>query len=484
MKSRNANFDSELEAQVDLLVEASVRWWADLKAQFSSFVNFINKDGNMYLLLQKLNYSWLDNLDYSGQYISLLDKIKSMWNNNQYVKIEDKQSAMILNMIKNFDLNSIYSEANKVLQEPMLKPYKKDWDKYLLVPTKKACDTIKYINYRVNSYWSYTCSDKDYNNMLKQVVKSWNMYIIVDWTDKHLWMESNQYWVVWYTKIYFSDKKIEKILFKSEATAWLDKWSIFELNYINWKKLGFVLNNKPEKINISFESILTTENKFSNINFKWDFLKDKITSSFVLENKKFNGILKMDNDDWKLTGKLDGDLNTLGDLSSFNFDVNFSENIQKYDYDYATGKSLSIPVKISFDVYYSLKNEIISWTINYKENEKELFSVKSNWKYKKEYFELNNVVNISNDYNDEKINWNLNTKFVGNMKNNTFDFYIDVDSKEGYIKINLTSDAKVEYKDDIKIEAPTNYKNLEDIMDNKKVDVQDSPESVGPEFFY
>jgi hypothetical protein len=46
------------------------------------------------------------------------------------------------------------------------------------------------------------------------------------------------------------------------------------------------------------------------------------------------------------------------------------------------------------------------------------------------------------------------------------------------------SDAKVEYKDDIKIEAPTNYKNLEDIIDNKKVDVQDSPENIAPEFFY
>jgi hypothetical protein len=57
MKSKSANFDSELEAQVDLLVEASVIGGQELKTQFSSFVKFINKDGNMYLLLQKLNYS-------------------------------------------------------------------------------------------------------------------------------------------------------------------------------------------------------------------------------------------------------------------------------------------------------------------------------------------------------------------------------------------------------------------------------------------
>lgn len=490
IKSRNANFDSELEAQIDLLVDASVRWWAELKVQFSSFVNFISKDGNMYLLLQKLNYSWLDNLDYSGQYISILDKIKSIWNNNQYVKIEDKQSAMIFNMIKNFDLNSIYSEANKVLQQPMLKPYKKEWDKYLLVPTKKACDTIKYINYKINSYWSYTCSDSDYNNMLKEVVKSWDMYIIVDWTDKHLWMESNKYWVEWYAKIYFSDKKVEKILAKSEITAGKDKWTLVELDYVNWQKLNLWVtiptSNNPSMI-LSFKSVLTTDNKFSKIDYIWDFSSrgQWFKSSFKLENKKFIGKFNLvGNKDANFVWNTSWELNTENDLSVFNFEIKSTNNSQKYNYDYATWTSTSTPTKTTLDLNYALKNEVIIWTISMKVDNQELFSVKSNWKYRKEYFELNNVIAWTDSTNIEKVNWNLNTKFVWNLENNTFDLYIDVDSKEWYVKINLMSDAKVEYKDDIKIEAPTNYKNLEDIIDNKKVDVQDSPENIAPEFFY
>jgi hypothetical protein len=51
--------------------------------------------------------------------------MKELGNNNTYLKIEDEQSAKILNMIKNFDINSMYAEANKVLLKPMLKPYKK-----------------------------------------------------------------------------------------------------------------------------------------------------------------------------------------------------------------------------------------------------------------------------------------------------------------------------------------------------------------------
>ncbi len=489
IKSRNANFDSELEAQVDLLTEASMVWWVKLKSQFSSFINFISKDGNMYLLLQKLNYSWLDSIDYSWEFTSILDKLKEMWDKNQYVKIEDKQSALVLNMIKNFDINSIYSESNKVLSEPMFKPYKKEWDKYLLIPTKKACDTMKYISYKMNSYWSYTCSDEEYNDMLKSIVSGWKLYIIVDWSDKHFWFDLTQYWVVWYIKIYSSDKKIEKILAKIEEIAWKYKWNIAELIYLNWQKLDFIFDAKSENTFLSFKSLLTSDNKFSKIEHVWNFSKwtDWFKSSFKLENKIFNGNIELiDSNDFKLSWNISWELNSSDDLSAFNFVVKSTDNKEKYNYDFETWKSSYTPTKVTFDLNYALKNEIITWTISYKENSKELFKVISNWKYKKEYFELNNSVNIT-DWEEwvkeEKVNWNLNTKFVWNLEKNNFDLFIDFTAKEWYIKINLTSDSKVEYKDDIKINAPTNYKKIEDLTWNQNLEGQDSPENIAPEFF-
>lgn len=454
MKSKSANFDSELEAQVDLLVEASVIGGQELKTQFSSFVSFINKDGNMYLLLQKLNYSWLESIDFSGQATSILNKLKELWNNNQYLKIEDKQSAMVLNMIKNFDLNSIYGEANKVLQKPMLKPYKKDWDKYLLAPTKDFCDTVKYLSYKINWYWSYSCSDEEYKKMLRESVIGWNLYIIVDWNDKHFWFEeSKKYWEVWFIKIYFSDKKIEKLLIKSEATTWKYKWQNVELTYINWQKFDFIVlgNDDRWSINFSFKSWLASDNKFKKINYIFNYFdwKQWFNSSFNLENKKFKGeFISIWHKDINLSWIIAWELNSTNDLSALDFNI----------------KSLYIPTKNIFDLNYSLKNEIITWTISYKENNKELFSVKSNWKYKKEYFELNNVINVIDSNSLWNINWNLNTKFTWNSENNNFDLYIDVYSNMWYIKINLTTDSKVEYKDDIKIEAPTNYKTIEDLM--------------------
>ncbi|MFA5917224.1 MAG: hypothetical protein WC850_03210 [Candidatus Gracilibacteria bacterium] len=454
MKSKSANFDSELEAQVDLLVEASVIGGQELKTQFSSFVSFINKDGNMYLLLQKLNYSGLESIDFSGQATSILNKLKELGNNNQYLKIEDKQSAMVLNMIKNFDLNSIYGEANKVLQKPMLKPYKKDGDKYLLAPTKDFCDTVKYLSYKINGYGSYSCSDEEYKKMLRESVIGGNLYIIVDGNDKHFgFEESKKYGEVGFIKIYFSDKKIEKLLIKSEATTGKYKGQNVELTYINGQKFDFIVlgNDDRGSINFSFKSGLASDNKFKKINYIFNYFDGKqgFNSSFNLENKKFKGeFISIGHKDINLSGIIAGELNSTNDLSALDFNI----------------KSLYIPTKNIFDLNYSLKNEIITGTISYKENNKELFSVKSNGKYKKEYFELNNVINVIDSNSLGNINGNLNTKFTGNSENNNFDLYIDVYSNMGYIKINLTTDSKVEYKDDIKIEAPTNYKTIEDLM--------------------
>lgn len=488
MKSKAATFDSEFEAQVDLLVEASLVWWQELDTQFSSFINFISKDWNMYFLLQKLQYSWLDEIDLSGEYTSFLDKLKSLWDNNTYLKVEDKDSQKALEMIKNFDLNNMYNEANKVLSKPMLKPYKKDWDKYLLVPTKDFCDTIKYISYKFNHYWSFTCSDEEYNEMLQWSVVNWDLYIIVDWEDKHLWLINKQYGTKWYMKIYSSDKKIEKFLFYWEAIAWKDKWMKSEITFINGQKLDFIVfsDKKDEKISLSFKSLLTSTNEFSKIDHLRNFSKEWewFNSYFKLDNKKFNWeidfvwVPKLD-----LLWKISWSLDSANSLNSFDLSINSATESNKYNYDWNTWESNYTPTKSVFALNYSLKNEVITWKISFKENDVEMVSIMSNWKYRKGYFELNNSAKIIDDYSSDEVKWNLNAKYIWTLEDNTFDLYIDFTSKDWTVKIDLKTDTQVQYKDDIKIDTPTNYKNIEEIMWGSANEVQDSPEAVVPEFF-
>ncbi len=477
-KSKTSNFDSEFKSQVDLLIEASIKWMPELKTQFSSFIDFITKDGNYYLLMNKLEYSWIDNNEINWY----LEKLKKLASNNEYLKIEDKENAKYINLIKNFDLNWIYKETNKILLNPMFKPYKKVWDKYLILPTKEACNTIKWIEYKINKRWSWSCSDNEYNNLLKEILKNWNIYIIIDWNDKHFWYDVSNNQEKWFIKIYFSDKKIEKILAKFEPTLSKYAWDFAEFIFINWQKLDLVFNIKSENIFVSFKSILSSVNKFNKIDYVWN-VKDDFKSNFNLENKKFNWkfitILKNYNYDyntwkssyeksWELTWNISWVLDTNNKINFFDIVINWNQSKNKYNYDWESWKSTSSKVDSIFKLNYVLNNELISWYVNYTEDNNELFSIKSTWKYKKEYFELNNSINIKNiNSTNETINWNLNTKFVWNLNKNDFNIYFDIYYPSyGFIKFDLKSDYERTQRNNLKIEAPKNYKNLDEVFPN------------------
>lgn len=486
--SKTSNFDSEFKAQVDLLIDASLKWAPEFKSQFSSFVNFISKDGNFYVLLDKLNYSWIN----SSEINSYLEKLKELATNNEYLKIEDKNSTYALNLIRNFDLNSIYSETNKVLLNPMFKPYKKEWDKYMLLPTKEACDAIKWIEYKVSWRWKWYCSDSEYNNILKETLKSWSFYIVIDWSEKYIWFDLKNSEASWYVKLYYSDNKIEKVFVWVYPKAEKYKWEYLELNFINWQKLDLVFDAKSESALISFKSLLSSENKFSKINFIGNI--EDFTSSFNLVNKKFDWkfekVLKTYNYDydkwswkydntWKVNWILNWEVNSENIVTVLNLDINWTESINKYNYDWETWESTSIPTSSIFKLKYTLKNEIISWSISYKEWDKELFSVESTWKYKKEFFELNNKIRLPDllqafsdwySWNDKTtdenmmMNSNLNIKYTWNLMKNTFTVYLDFISNAWIIKAELDSNYEKTQNSNINIETPTKYKNIDEVF--------------------
>lgn len=480
-KSKTLNFDSEFKAQVDLLVDASLRWIPELKTQFSSFVNFISKDWNFYILLEKLQYSWIDNSELN----SYLSKLKELANNSEYLKIEDKESTKYINLIKSFNINSLYSETNKILLAPMLTPYKKEWDKYLLLPKKEMCDAIKKISYKINNRWTWSCSDSEYNNMLKESLKNWNLYIIIDWNDRHLWLDMNDNFTNWYIKVYYQDKKINKILANIQSKTVKTNWWYIDFIFINWQKLDLVMDIKSEDILLSFKSVLSSDNKFNKINYIWNFTPD-FSSNFNLENKKFDwnfiATLKTYNYDnntnkywyvksWELKWTLNWSLNSENTLTSVDFVISWNESKERYNYDWETWKSTNSTVTTNFDLDYKLSNELITWNIIYKEDNKEIFSVKSNWKYKKEYFELNNIVNLVNPMmtSSDKINSNINTKFEGTLNKNNFYFYFDINYPNyGNLKFDLTSDYSKSSTTDSQINTPSKYKTIEEVFPKNK----------------
>ncbi|MFA5916997.1 MAG: hypothetical protein WC850_02035 [Candidatus Gracilibacteria bacterium] len=159
-KINNEKFDSELQSQVDLLIEASLIGKKSFNIQFSSFVDFITKDSNIYLLMNKLKYSGIEKIDNTGEIEKGLKRLKFLASNNEYFKMKqddnggnagEKETQYVLNLYKNFkisDINSLYSKGQDVLKTSMFKVYKKVGNKYLIIPSKEACDTIMSMQYK------------------------------------------------------------------------------------------------------------------------------------------------------------------------------------------------------------------------------------------------------------------------------------------------------------------------------------------------
>lgn len=468
IKSKQSWFDSQFQAQLDLFLEENLRWNKNIKTQFSSFIDFIKKDENVFLLLKNLQYSWLENFDRKRQISGSLNKMKELWNTNTYVKIEDKQTAQFLKKFKDFDFKSKITEMNKVLATPMFKPYKKEWEKYYITPTKDFCNAMKSMKYIFSNYGNKTCTDSEYNRMVTNFSLNWNIYIAYEWSEKYFWYDLKDTQEQGYIKIYYNDNKITKVYFRVESISWSDIWNFAYISYITWKKFDFNLTVIRQKINVSFMSTLTYDNKFNTIKYTWNFPNEWFSSNFSLENKKFNwGFLFNDWwSDWtKVQWSISGSLNNEYLINSLNFSINSKIARRRYNYDSSYDYSKWPPSYTTeyneFSLLYTLSNEIISWNISYKKWWKDVFSVKSNWKYKKWYFELNNAFSVA-QYN-QSLNWNINIKYDWDINENSFTLFIELISNMGYMKINLLSDSKLQYKENIEIIAPTNYKDAKDL---------------------
>jgi len=198
-KLSNEKFDSELKTQIDLLVEASVKWKESLKLQFSTFIDFIVKDSNIYLLMNKLKYSWIDKNDKSWELSKILEKMKAFATNNQFLKFvkninwndkTEKEIYKLLNAFKTFsisDINSLYDKWYEKLKKPMFKVYKKSWNKYLIIPSKESCNMIMSTQNKIISKLKPNCGDTEYADFVKEITKTWNLYII-------LWTKINTIW--------------------------------------------------------------------------------------------------------------------------------------------------------------------------------------------------------------------------------------------------------------------------------------------------
>ncbi len=408
-KIKTEKFDSELQSQMDLLIESSLIWKDSFKVQFSSFVDFITKDSNIYLLMNKLNYSWIDKIDNTWKIEKVLKKLKFFASNNEYLKIEQdenwwnegiKEIQHMLNLYKNsniWDINSLYNKWQGVLKSPMFNVYKKVWNKYLIIPSKEACDTIMSMQYKFQWKWNLNCSDGEYFDMVKEIVKTWDLYII-------LWKKINTIWfnlaenpeVTLNAKLNYSNTKIENLNLKITPKDEKYTWEFLELDFVNWQKLDVLFNAKSDDVDLSFKSLLDKDNYFSKIDYVWNFPRN-LNTSFKLENGSFK---------WNFYSKKDWHDNNYGKAIEWNYIYNWkiTWSIKNHEinwFNFEASWKDAIKNQDIFLVKLKLINNIITWTTKAYDNNEEILNIATTWKYDKDIFELNNQVSFKNIFSTE-----------------------------------------------------------------------------------
>ena len=275
--ARNSIFDTQIKWKINTLIEATPNEWDEIKLQLNTLIDFISKDGNMFLLLKELNIvdqEWVDTIkDY-------LEKIKEIAEQNKYIQFEDEQTRQSIQLLKALSPNKIFADGKEILSKPMFEVYKKEGSKYYLLPTKYAFDRVKELKNTFDPFNGKECSKGQYNDLLDTLAEAGSIYIEL-WTDTKLgfeWIKTFSIQTIeWY--IVFSDEEIKEanIEIIPNQEIFKDEW--FSLEYKKNEKLNFSLFAEKWDIHFKLWSIIDSNNRFHVINLTWTSKSDDFSLS-------------------------------------------------------------------------------------------------------------------------------------------------------------------------------------------------------------
>lgn len=512
-----SNFDSQLKWKIEAVMNASMKWEEEFKIELSWFVDFISKDWNIYLLLEKFNI--IDENEIS-ELKEIVKKIKEISETNKYISYTDENSKEAMQILNSLTPAKIISEGKSILSKPMFEAYGKVDNKFLLKPTKYACDKMKELSNKFDPFNWTSCTDSQYKKLIKDLNETWIIYMII-WDNNEIWFISDQDWVKINSKIVYNEKNILEVIanITPDQNKYKNEW--LNLSFKNNESLNINTNFDKWASVYNFDSKLDSNNNFTFINLKW-FSKSKYDDLWInieLKNKiikwwivSTSSSYDWDSDEYIKSDNIKADINWTTDsnnkLETLNIDIkgtNINDNSEflnsnfKYKTwefslnNYLTSKYsksdfeikwkwdsinkiltwLDSKIVIKSKDYYSedefyeifnsnikLENKIISWNTIINSSEWKIASISHNWKYEKNFFEINNKFNIEqnpiNPYSEEKVSWNFNisTDLRNNSQNAKIFLDVNLDSKQ-VIKFEVENIAKRTYKD-VKINAPTN----------------------------
>lgn len=445
---KNARLDTSLSADIDMKADYSPVYGSGFSLNLKTFASFINKNWELYALLKDFDFTIND-----ANISQIADEVKKQFADNKYIKLpSDENTQLALNMIKNFDIKNVFTESDTILSQPLFTPYKKSGDKYLLVPSKYACDTYfeldKKFNFSNPWYTPQTCTQWAYQKFVEKFTQDVEIYLVFGKDENTFWLYSQNTDATVDFTLKYNNTKITKIDLSiiPEQIKFKNEW--MSMNYKNGEFLKANLYAEKWLYKMNFYSELDEKNHFVEIDGNINLNKD-IIGNITLKNNKINSFLLMkeqwyENNAYRLKNvfalKTTGNFDTNNQLQNMNM---------KFAWIHMSDKKVFFLWKFwynagNFNVY--AKYDDMMWKI--------VFNGK--WKIKNKYFQFDTDFDFNNMYTGKM---NLEVDVRDNKNNANILFLLNNWGKE-VLKMTLVNEAKREYKNNIIIEAPKDFKEI------------------------
>ncbi len=446
---KNASLNSDISGNVSLKTRYQPTYGTGMELDLSSFFSMISKDGEIYTLLKDFDFKVSDE-----NIKEVLWKLKQQFGDNTYLKLpSDANSQLVYQYINNLRLDTILNETQKVLSEPLFQTYQKSGNKYLLAPTKYACDTYFELDKKLNFYNSWytpkSCSNTVYKSFLKEFLSLWQMYVVLGDEKNTFWYESKVDGTQISFTTHYTHQNILSVDFAIIPDQKKYKNEGFTFSYVKGKSIKSQFNAEEGKYTALFDAKLDTNNNIVTLDSKVNFGNDFVWN-LTIADKKISWFYSIkqrwydyESDDWEYILKNVYGISISGNLKADN-------TLEKLNI-----KSAWVDVNTKWVLFTS--------KMSY-ENGNYVFDVSSEWVWfkwrgylSKELFTLDSEYDFNGIYTGE---FNMNYDLSNNR--NKLDFYFDVNQLDNKIvKLIMTNVATRTYKEDVKIEIPTDFKELD-----------------------
>lgn len=450
---KNAALDSEVSTDMALKTRFQPTYGTGIELDVDSFFSMISKNGEIYTLLKDFNFTVNDE-----NISEVLEAVKKQFEENKYLKFpSDVNSQMVYQYINNFRLDNLLDETQKVLSQPLFQAYQKSGDKYLIAPTKYACDTYFELDKKLNFYNSWytpkSCSSAVYKSFLKEFLSLGQMYIILGDEKNTFWYESKADGTQVVLTLDYTPQNIVAVDFSVIPDQVKYKNEGFQFSYKKGQSVKAVFNAEAGKYIWGFEAKLDTNNKFVSIDSKVNFDNDFV-GNFTLKNQKVSGFYSIkqrgydyESEDWNYILK-----NVYGISISWNLKPD--NTLEKLNI-----KSAWVDVKTKW-VFFTGKASYENGNYAFQtssQSEFASFDFGGKWFMSKDMFTIDSEYDFNGVYT-----WEFNMNYDTSENKNNLDFYFDINQMEDKIvKLIMTNVWTRTYKEDVKIEIPTDFNELD-----------------------